>query len=147
MVQIAILWSQKCFLCIFLQSKCLTNLKIVRPLFYRGWDSQLSLWSFFGPPQRGWELWFSLHSSVRPPVRPFVCSAEISKSVHRNFLIFGTKLGLPNAPEVTFRILPEKSRLAIFGLFSSKNGHFWLKINVLDNFSKCTHRIFLVLHI
>ena len=31
---------------------------------------------------------------VRPSVRPCVRSAEISKSIHRNFLIFGTKLYL-----------------------------------------------------
>ena len=58
----------------------------------------LAVLALFGPPQRGWDLWFSF----RPSVRVFVRSAEISKSVHRNFLIFGTKLGLPNATEVTF---------------------------------------------
>ena len=73
---------------------------------------------FFGPPQRGWDLWFSL--------RPFVRSAEISKSVHRNFFIFGTKLGLPNATEVTFSDFARKilsflahfgKKMAIFGQF------------------------------
>ena len=59
---------------------------------------KLTVLRVFGPPQRGWDLWFSL----RPFVRPFVRPAEISKSVHRNFLIFGTKLGLPNATELTF---------------------------------------------
>ena len=49
---------------------------------------------------------------VRACVCAFVGSAEISKSVHRNFLIFGTKLGLPNATEVTFSEVPKKSRLA-----------------------------------
>ena len=76
--------------------------------------------------------------SVRPFLCPSVRSAEISKSVHRNFFIFGTKLGLPNATEVTF---------SDFGLFLSKNDHFWPKINVLANFSKSVHRIFLILHI
>ena len=147
---------------------------------------------------------------VQPPfVRPFVCSfvrnREISKSVHRNFLIFGRKLGLPNATEVTFsdfgrkipfwrfwpfyvkkwpflaknqhfsqylkigsqdllsfvylncfwglfmKSLSESSGknlvLAILALFWSKNGHFWLKIKVSVNFSRFSHRIFLVLHI
>ena len=46
-----------------------------------------------------------------------------------------------------FRILPEKSRFGRFGPFWSKNGHFWPKINVLANFSKSGHRIFLILHI
>ena len=46
-----------------------------------------------------------------------------------------------------FRILPEKSCLAVIGLFLSKNGHFWPKINVSAYFSKSPHRVFLVLHI
>ena len=58
--------------------------------------------TLFGPPQRGWDLWFSLRPCVSAFVCAFVRSAEISKSVHRNFLIFGTKLGLPNVTEVTF---------------------------------------------
>ena len=37
-----------------------------------------------------------------PCVRTSVRHTEISESVHRNFLKFGTKLGLPNATEVTF---------------------------------------------
>ena len=78
----------------------------------------------FWSPAARLGLWFSLHLCVRS----FVRSAEISKSVHRNFLIFGTKLGLPNATEVTF-------------------SDFARKINVLANFSKSAHRIFLVLHI
>ena len=68
------------------------------PHFWKIW-AKLGL---FGPPQRGWDLWFSLRSCVRPSVCSSVRSAENSKSVHRNFLIFGTKLGLPNAMEVTF---------------------------------------------
>ena len=59
-------------------------------------------WTLFGPPQRSWDLWFSFRVYVCPSVRPFVRSAEISKSVHRNILIFDTKLGLPNATGVTF---------------------------------------------
>ena len=70
--------------------------------------------AIFGPPQRGWDLWFSLRSSVCPCVCPCVRSAEISKSVHRNFLIFGTKLGLPNAMEVTFL---DFARKILFGRF------------------------------
>ena len=46
--------------------------------------------------------------------------AEISESVHRNFLKFGLKLGVPNAPEVTFldfaqKILFGAPVLAVFG--------------------------------
>ena len=48
-------------------------------------------------------------------VRPCVRSAEISKSVHRIFFIFGTKFGLPNATEVTFS---DFARKILFG-------HFW----------------------
>ena len=97
----------------------------------------------FGPPQRGWDIWFSL----RPSVRSFVRSAEISKSVHRNFLIFGTKLGLPNATEVTFSDFARKIPFGRFWPILVKNGHFWPKINVSANFSKSAHRIFLILHI
>ena len=77
-------------------------------------------------------------------VRPCVRSAEISKSVHRNFLIFGTKLGLPNATEVTFS---DFARKIPFGRFGPKNGHFRPKINVSANFSKSGDRVFLVSHI
>ena len=35
-------------------------------------------------------------------MRASVCYSEISESTHRNFLKFGTKLGLSNATEVTF---------------------------------------------
>ena len=41
-------------------------------------------------------------TSVRASVRPCMRYSEISESVHTNFLKFGTKLGLPNAREVTF---------------------------------------------
>ena len=34
--------------------------------------------------------------------------------------------------------------LAVLGLFLSKNDYFWQKINVLVNFPKSSHRIFLV---
>ena len=44
----------------------------------------------------------------RPCVCAFVYPAEISKSVHRNFFIFGTKLGLLNATEVTFSDFAKK---------------------------------------
>ena len=39
---------------------------------------------------------------IRTSMRASVRASEISESVHRNFLKFGTKLGLPNATEVTF---------------------------------------------
>ena len=81
----------------------------------------------------------------------FVCvcvrSAEISKSVHRNFLIFGPKLWLSNATEVTFSDFARKIRFGRFWPILVKNGHLWPKINVLANFSKSSHRIFLVLYI
>ena len=41
-------------------------------------------------------------------VRPYVRYTEISESVHRNFLKFGTKLGLPNATEVTISDFAQK---------------------------------------
>ena len=44
----------------------------------------------------------SVRASMRASVRASVRYSEISESVHRNFLKFGTKLGLPNATEVTF---------------------------------------------
>ena len=53
---------------------------------------------------------------MRASVRAWVRSAELSKSVHSNFLIFGTKLGLPNVTEVTFS---DFARKILFG-------HFWL---------------------
>ena len=96
---------------------------------------------FFGPPQRGWDLWFSLRSSVRSFVRSFVRPAEILKSVHRNFLIFGTKLGLPNTKEVTFSDFARKISFSCFWPildkkwpFSAKNQRFaqFLKIYSLD---------------
>ena len=78
----------------------------------------------FGPPQRGWDLWFSFRSCMRL----FVRSAEISKSVHRNFLFFfGTKLGLPNATEVTFSDFARKILLGRFWPILVKKGQF-LKI-------------------
>ena len=100
-----------------------------------------SKFALFGPPQRGWDLWFSLRPSVRSSVRSFVGSAEISKSVHRNFLIFGTKLGLPNATEVTFSDFAGK---ILFGRFWPVLVKKW---PFLANFSKSVHRIFLILHI
>ena len=53
-------------------------------------------YALFGTPQRGWDLWYSLRSCVSACVR----SAEISKSVHMNFLIFGTELDLPNGSDI-----------------------------------------------
>ena len=98
----------------------------------------------FGPPQRGWEYGLAF---VRASVCAFVRSAEISKSVHRNSLIFGTKLGLPNATEVTFSDFARKIPFGRFWPILLKNGHFRPKTNVSTNFSKSTPRIFLVLHI
>ena len=96
--------------------------------------------ALFGPLQRGWDLWFSLrafvHSCVRPCVCPCIRSSEISKSVHRIFLIFGTKLGLPNVTEVTFSDFARKIPFGGFWPIFVKNGHFWPKINVSANFSK-----------
>ena len=69
------------------------------------------------------------------------------KSVLRNFLIFGRKLGLPNATEVKFSDFGRKIPFCPFWPFYVKNGHFWPKINILANFSKLGLRIFLVLHI
>ena len=61
---------------------------------------------------------------VRAFVRLCVRSAEISKSVHRNFLKFGIKLGLPNATEVTFSDFAGKIP---FGPFCANLG---LKIDI-----------------
>ena len=76
--------------------------------------SFFSIIHVFGPPRSGWDLWFRL----RPYVRSFVRTVEISESVHRIVLIFGTKLGLNNATEVTVSdFSKKKSRLAVFGPF------------------------------
>ena len=62
-------------------------------------------------------------TSVRPSVRPYVRTSvrysEISESVHRNFLKFGTKLGLPNATELTFS---DFARKILFGPFWANLG-------------------------
>ena len=100
----------------------------------------------FGPPPRSVVGTYGL-ASVRSSIRPSVRSAEISKSVHRNFLIFGTKLGLPNATEVTFSDFARTTPFGRFWPIFVKNGLFWPKINVSANFSKSTHKIFLVLHL
>ena len=64
-------------------------------------------------------------------VRACVRHTEFSETVHRNFLKFGTKLGLPNATEVT---LSDFARKILFGpfwpflgpkmAFLAQNGHF-----------------------
>ena len=106
---------------------------------FLAYNFQILLWNLaiFGPPHRGWDLWFSLRPSVRPYVRPSVRTQEISKSVHRNFLIFGRKLGLPNATEVTFSVFGRKIPFWRFWPFYvkkwpflAKNQHFsqYLKI-------------------
>ena len=64
----------------------------------------------------------SVCPSVRPFVRPFV--PEISKSVHVNFLIFGTKLELPNATEVTFSDFARKIPFGRFWPILVKNWPF-----------------------
>ena len=85
---------------------------------------------------------------VRPSVRPFVRSsvrpAEISKFVHKNFLFLAQSWGFLMWPKGLFRILAEKSRLAVLAYFCKKNAHFWPKINVSANFSKSSHRIFCI---
>ena len=75
-------------------------------------------------------------ASVHPSVR----HSEISESVHRNFLKFGTKLGLPNATEVTFSDFARKILFGPFGLFSQI-------VDISCNFLERIHRIFLILHI
>ena len=69
----------------------------------------------------------SVRTSVRASVRP----SEISESVHRNFLKYGTKLGLPNATEVIFLDFTRKILFGPFWAnldpkmpFQPKNGHF-----------------------
>ena len=68
-------------------------------------------------------------------VRASVRYSEISESVHRNFLKFGTKLGLPNATEVTFS---DFARKIPFGQFwanlGKKNAPFSPKMDILANF-------------
>ena len=59
---------------------------------------------------------------------------------------FGTKLGLPNATEVTFSDFARKILFGRFWPILVKNGQFWQKINISANFSKSSHRFFLVLH-
>ena len=58
-------------------------------------------------------------------------NSEISESVHRNLLKFGTKLELPNATEVTFSDFARKIPFGPFWAnlgpkmpFWPKNGHF-----------------------
>ena len=77
-------------------------------------------------------------------MRASVRSAEISKSVHRNFLIYGTKLGLPNATEVTFSDFARKIPFGRFWPILVKKWPFWPKINVSAIFSKSVHRIALI---
>ena len=77
------------------------------------------LMSFFGKievyspekiyPRPFWTFWLPAiasgtykFTSLRRCVCPYMRYSEISESVHRKFLKFGTKLGLPNATEVTF---------------------------------------------
>ena len=89
----------------------LCSAMFVNRIFYNFVRNFVELsWIIFGHPQRGLNLWFSL----RPYVFPSVHSVEISKSVPRNFLIFGTKLGLPNATEVTFLDFAQKIPLWLF---------------------------------
>ena len=74
--------------------------------------------------------------------------SEISESVYRNFLKFGTKFGLPNAREVTFSdFFPKNPVWPVLGQFKSKNALFSLKMDFLANFNKTRHRLFLILHI
>ena len=74
----------------------------------------------FGPPSA------RFGSSVR--------HAEISKSLHRFFYIFGTELGLPNATKVTFSDSTRKIPFGRFWPIFVKNSQFWPKINVSANF-------------
>ena len=75
-------------------------------------------------------------ASVRPFVRSSVRPAEISKSVHRNFLIFGTKLGLPNATEVTFSDFARKIPFGRFWPVLVKKWQFLAKNQRYDQFLK-----------
>ena len=59
-----------------------------------------------------------------------------SKSVPRNFLVFGTKFGPLNATEVKFLDFPEKSCLSFFDPIWSEKCNFWPKISVSANFLK-----------
>ena len=59
---------------------------------------------FLVPCDSEWKLQIHIRASVRASVR----LSQISESVHRNFLKFGTKLGFPNATEVTFSDLAQK---------------------------------------
>ena len=89
-------------------------------------------------------------ASVRPFVRPSVrpCVRQRSQNPFIGiFWFLAQSWAFLMRRKWRFRILPEKSRLAVFGPFWSKNGHFWPKINVSANFSKSVHRIFLILHI
>ena len=70
----------------------------------------------------------------RPSARLSVRSAEISKSVHRNFLIFGTKLGLPNATEVKFSDFARKIPFGRFWPVFVKKWPFWAKNERFDQF-------------
>ena len=83
-------------------------------------------------------------ASFRPYVCLYVRYSEISESVHRNFLKFGTKLVLPNATEVTFS---EKSCLAHFGPIQVQKCPFRPKNDISANFQETSHKIFLILHI
>ena len=49
----------------------------------------------------------SVRTYIRMSVRTSVRYSEISESVHRNFLKFGKKLGLPKATEGTFGFCPK----------------------------------------
>ena len=82
-------------------------------------------------------------TSVRPCVRP----SEISESVHRNFLKFGTKLVLPNATgSDIFGFCPKNPVWPVLGQFRSKNALFSPKMDILANYSETSHRILLILH-
>ena len=65
-------------------------------------NSSFGLFFWFPAIASGTYKFTSVRASVRTYVRASVRYSEISESVHRNFLKFGTKLGLPNATEVTF---------------------------------------------
>ena len=74
----------------------------------------------------------SVRESVRASVRACVRYSEISESFHRNFLKFGTKLGLPNATEVTFSDFARKIPFGPFWAnigpkmpFLAKKWTFW----------------------
>ena len=67
-------------------------------------------------------------------MRPGFRYSEISESVHMNFLKFGTKLGVPNATEVTLSDFARRS----------KNELFSPKMDISANFLETSHRIFVL---